>query len=116
MASKFMASKDEGRPRSGGSHGPGAGGSDGPEAGGSPTRRATIALACGVVSLLTVVAASVSVPLGLVAVWLGLSYRADPEPRAGDGRALAGAMAGAIGAVFAVIVLAFQLFGTSGGA
>lgn len=92
-----------------------AAGGGGPRSGGSPTRRATIALACGVVSLLTIVAASVSVPLGVVAVWLGLSYRTDPEPRVGDGRALAGAMTGAIGAVFAVIVLAFQLFGTSGG-
>lgn len=83
--------------------------------GGGPTRRATISLMCGVLSLATFLVAAVSVPLGVVALWLGLSYRTDPQPRVGDGRALAGAMTGAIGAGFAVIVLAFQLFGPAGG-
>lgn len=79
----------------------------------SPTRRATVSLVCGVLSLLTFLAAAVSIPLGVVAVWLGLSYRTDPQPRPGDGRALAGAMTGAIGGVFAVIALAYLLFGSA---
>lgn len=75
---------------------------------GAPSpRRATVALACGVLALVTIPAAPVAVPLGAAATWLGLAYRRDPDPRPGDGRALAGAMAGAVGAVLALVWLLF---------